>query len=409
MSETGAAEEFGGRLAQNVVHFGRALREAGLRVGPGAIADALEAVEAAGIGHREDFYWTLHACLVKRHEDHEVFDQTFRLFFRRRGLFEQMMAELLPPTPAKPNEKRKEVMNRVASALHRQRETEPERQPKPRLELDARLTMSAAEVLQTRDFEAMNAAEIAEARRLIRRMVMPDDRVPTRRLVPGARGARVDLRRTLRASLRRGGQMVSLERRQPALRHPPVVAICDISGSMAQYSRMMLHFLHALTESRGRVHSFVFGTRLTNVTRQLAARDPEIALQRAGAAVSDWSGGTRITTCLRRFNHDWSRRVLGQGAVVLLVTDGLERDPEADLEHEVERLRRSCRRLIWLNPLLRFDRFEAKAGGIRAMLPHVDEFRPVHNLAAVHDLVAALDGEGARPRSPRDWLKEAAA
>ncbi|ESR22473.1 vWA domain-containing protein [Lutibaculum baratangense] len=408
MSGQGGPGVASGRLAENVVHFGRALRAAGMRVGPGAIADALQALATTGVGGRGDVYWTLHACLVKRHEDHEVFDQTFRLFFRRRGLQERMMSELLPPTPNA--DRSNEVRSRVADALHGKREAELPREQKPKVELDARLTMSQTELLQTKDFEAMSAAEIAVARQLVRRLVMPDDKVRTRRLVPSGRGGRIDMRRSLRASLRTGGHGVTLERRAPAERHPPVVALCDISGSMAQYSRMVLHFLHALTEARGRVHSFVFGTRLTNVTRQLAARDPEVALERTACAVSDWSGGTRITTCIRRFNHDWSRRVLGQGAVVLLVTDGLERDPDADLAREVERLKRSCRRLVWLNPLLRFDRFEPRAGGIRAILPHVDEFRPVHNLAAMRELVAALDGSAvSAPRSPRDWLKEYAA
>jgi uncharacterized protein with von Willebrand factor type A (vWA) domain len=185
------------------------------------------------------------------------------------------------------------------------------------------------------------------------------------------------------------------------------VALVDISGSMAEYSRIFLHFLHAVTEKRRRVHSFVFGTRLTNITRSLRARDPDEALALAGKAAPDWEGGTRISTALHAFNRVWSRRVLGGGAIVLLFTDGLERHLDGELPFEMDRLHRSCRQLVWLNPLLRFDGFEARASGIRAMLPHVDSFRPIHNLAAMADLCAALSPQASRASDPRLWLKKA--
>ena len=202
--------------------------------------------------------------------------------------------------------------------------------------------------------------------------------------------------------------MIALATREPALRHPPLVALCDISGSMAEYTRLFLHFLHTLTDARRRVHTFLFGTRLTNVTRALKSRDPDEALARCSAQVQDWSGGTRIATCLHGFNRQWSRRVLGQGAVVLLFTDGLERDGVADLTVEMDRLHRSCRRLVWLNPLLRFDGFEARAQGIRAMLPHVDEFRPIHTLASMDQLTRALSADGSGEADPRRWLRRVA-
>lgn len=409
VSETGVTTKADdGRLADNIVHFARALRTAGLRVGPGSVVDAIRAVETAGIGEKEDFYWILHSVLVKRREDHELFDQAFRLYWRKRALLERMMAQMLPPTPGGPRKDAEQVRSRVADALMKN-EREPER-AKPKVEIDARLTLSAQEVLQRKDFEQMTVAEIAEARRLIARMMLPADKVRTRRLEPSARGRQIDLRRSFRSSIRSGAHgMIDLRRLAPARKHPPLVAICDISGSMTQYSRMFLHFLHALTESRGRVSSFVFGTRLTNVTRQIRARDPDEALERCSDAVADWAGGTRIATCLQEFNRLWSRRVLGQGAVVLLVTDGLEREGGGELAFEMDRLHRSCRRLIWLNPLLRFDGFEAKAAGVRAMLPHVDEFRPIHNLGAMSDLIAALDVRRPGGADPAKWLKARAA
>lgn len=393
-----------GRLAENIVHFARALRAAGIRVGPGAVVDAIRAVEAGGIGARDDFYWVLHATLIKRHEDHETFDQAFRIFWRKRALLERLMAQLMPTVPV-PAE-RKEASKRVAEALLKgERDIAP---PPPVLEIDAKLTMSASEVLQRKDFEQMSAAEIAQARALIARLVLPADKVPTRRLAPAELGRLVDMRRSFRASLRSGGGLIDLKRLSRTERHPPLVAICDVSGSMTQYSRMFLHFLHALAERRGRVSSFVFGTRLTNVTRQLRARDPDDALRRCSDQVVDWAGGTRIATCLREFNRRWSRRVLGQGAVVLLVTDGLERDVGEDLSFEIDRLHRSCRRLVWLNPLLRYDGFEAKAGGIVTMLPHVDEFRSIHSLDSMADLVRALDARRPARVDPRSWLRQAA-
>jgi len=186
------------------------------------------------------------------------------------------------------------------------------------------------------------------------------------------------------------------------------VALLDISGSMSQYTRLFLHFLHAVTDARKRVATFLFGTRLTNVTRALKAKDPDEALAACAASVQDWSGGTRIATSLKAFNKLWARRVLTQGAIVLLITDGLERDGGERLAFEIDRLHRSCRRLIWLNPLLRFSGFEAKAKGIRAMLPHVDELRPIHNLESMADLVRALSDRGARTGEPKAWLEKVA-
>jgi hypothetical protein len=210
------------------------------------------------------------------------------------------------------------------------------------------------------------------------------------------------------ASLRSGGDLLLPKFRNRRLVEPPVVALADISGSMSQYSRIFLHFLHALMEDRRRVHTFLFGTRLTNVTRALRRKDPDQALADCSRAVADWSGGTRIASTLGEFNRLWSRRVLGQGAIVLLITDGLEREPGDDLARQMDRLRRSCRRLIWLNPLLRFDGFEARARGIRQMLPHVDEFRAVHSLDALSDLCASLARPAARGEDPKSWLKRVA-
>ncbi|MGE5365720.1 MAG: vWA domain-containing protein [Betaproteobacteria bacterium] len=400
-----AGSEQTGHLAENIVYFARALRAAGIPVGPGAVLDALEALKVAGVGTREDFYWTLHAVFVKRHEHSILFDQAFRIFFRRRGYIDQLLAMMLPLAPAAPQAPQAGA-TRVHEALFAGLDDKLKKERE--VELDARLTVSDREVLQRKDFAQMTAAEIAAAKDAMKRLVLPLAELRTRRLTPHLHGHLIDIRRTLRASMKGGGDFIDLRFIGPKTRPPPVVALLDISGSMSQYSRIFLHFLHALTDARKRVSTFLFGTRLTNVTRALRERDPDDALAACSAAVPDWSGGTRIASSLRAFNKLWARRVLAQGAVVLLITDGLERDADEALAFEMDRLHRSCRRLIWLNPLLRFEGFEARARGIKAMLPHVDEMRPIHNLESMTGLVAALARGGDSSADPKAWLRKAA-
>jgi uncharacterized protein with von Willebrand factor type A (vWA) domain len=394
-----------GRFATNIMHFARTLRAAGMRIGPGQVIRAIEAVEAAGIGRREDFYWTLHAVFVNRRDQREVFDQAFHIFWRDPRLLERMMGLLLPQVTVEQDPAKKmEVSRRLQEALNAGRGESPrdEREP-PEVEMDVALTWSDRELLQKRDFEQMSAQEIVQALRAIERLRLPLDELRTRRYRPTSSGRRIDMRATLRRSLRSG--MTSLRFREPRRRPPPLVILCDISGSMARYSRMFLHFMHVVTNDRDRVHCFVFGTRLTNVSRALRNRDVDVALAKASAQVEDWSGGTRIGHALHEFNNRWSRRVLGQGAVLLLITDGLDREGAAGLPEEMERLHKSCRRLIWLNPLLRYEGYEPKSQGNRAMLPHVDEFRPVHNLESLAGLVEVLGKPALSHRRPEPSLQ----
>lgn len=408
MNDDSTPAKGSGRLAENIVYFSRVLHEAGLPVGPGAVLDAVRAVEAAGIGTRADFRATLHAIFVKKHEHTLIFDQAFDIFWRKRGLIDKLIAMMSPiAEPKDPKAGKAQAgATRISEAMFNKQK---EKHDNPQVELDYRLTTSADELLQKKDFAQMTAEEIARARTIIARLRLERDEIRTRRFVADPHGARVDPRRTFRRSLRAGGASIELAFRDRAIRKPPIVAICDISGSMSDYTRIFLHFLHAMTDARTRVHTFLFGTRLTNVTRALRHKDPDEALAACSESVEDWSGGTRIATSLHVFNRTWSRRVLGQGASVLLFTDGLERDGAADLAREMERLKKSCRRLVWLNPLLRYDRFEAKAQGIRAMLPFVDEFRPIHNLASIEDLARALAGEWqSAVKNPKAWLRDAA-
>jgi uncharacterized protein with von Willebrand factor type A (vWA) domain len=397
-----------GKLSHNIAHFARALRKAGLPVGPGRLVDAIRAVEAAGFSERGDFYWTLHACFVSRPEHGAVFAQVFRLYWRDPRYLEHMMALMLPAVRGVQEERPAEAAaKRAAEALLDQQDRPVPRQDDTEateIEIDASRTASAEERLRTLDFEQMSAAEVAEARRMLARLELPVPPLRTRRQAPAFAGA-PDPRAALRLMARRGGEIARLPARAPRERWPNLVVLCDISGSMSAYSRMVLHFVHAVSNARGqgwaRVHAFTFGTRLTNITRHLATRDVDQSLKAAGTEAQDWSGGTRIGACLHTFNRDWSRRVLGQGAVVLLITDGLDRDDGARLAREAERLHLSARRVIWINPLLRWDGFAPRAAGIRALLPHVDCFRSGHNIATLAGLAETVRSAGDRGEKDR--------
>ncbi len=393
-----------GQIPTNVLHFARLLRRAGLKVGPADMLAAQQAVGLIDIGNKQQMQSALRATMVHRHEDTDLFDYAFSIYWRdpAAAMQAKAMAALDGGKETAP-EKAPPGAKRIEDAFRPKQEKREIPDDRP-AEYDAVMTVSERERLNTMDFEAMSAAEIAQAKAEIARLHLPLDEKRTRRHRPDASGPRIDLRATLRRSLRQGGELAVLARTRRTTKPPPLVVLCDISGSMARYAQILLHFLHAVANDRDRVHSFLFGTRLSNITRQLKARDPEVAFQLVAHAVPDWSGGTRIGEAIARFNHDWSRRVLGQGAVVLLVTDGLDREGAAGLADEMERLHKSCARLVWLNPLLRWDGFAPKSQGIRAMLPHVDEFRTVHNIASLRSLVETLS----RPASPREmdrWRK----
>ncbi|MFY0645760.1 vWA domain-containing protein [Sulfitobacter geojensis] len=399
------------KLAGNITHFARALRRAGLPIGPGRVIDAIRAVEAAGFSDKRDFYWTLHACFVNRPEHRTVFAQLFRLYWRDPRYLEHMMAAMLPAIrgvqedrPAQAAEKRAAEALLDGAEAPPQDEEEAPPEEDALIEVDASLTMSSSERLRSLDFEQMSVAEMAEAKRMLARLSLPVKPLPSRRAMVSPTG-RIDAAKSMRAALRRGGEMQQLAFKKPRPRYPNLVVLCDISGSMSQYSRVILHFLHAVSNAKGagwaQVHAFTFGTRLTNITRHLATRDVDAALAAAGAEAQDWEGGTRIGASIEAFNRDWSRRVMGQGAVVLLITDGLDRDAPDDLARQMQRLHLSARRVIWLNPLLRWDGFAPKAAGIRAMLPHVDSFRAGHSIASLEELAQVISrpddvGEKAR-------------
>jgi uncharacterized protein with von Willebrand factor type A (vWA) domain len=391
-SRAKSGNEVGGLLTENIMYFVRVLRKAGFLLGPGQVLDALRAVVAIGLSSRNDFYWTLYAVLVKHHTQREVFDQAFHIFWKNPKILESMMQLVLPDmsdTNAMLPDSN-DISRRLAEALSSDQNKQPELQEEDEVEFDSSLTWSANESFGKKDFEKMSSVEISRALIAVHRMKLPLNEVPTRRFKASNSGARIDMRRTMRAGLKSGTDFIPLMKKKRCVRRPPLVVLCDISGSMERYSRILLHFMHTVTNDRDRVHTFIFGTRLTNITRYLRYKDVDESLEKVGEVATDWSGGTRIGHSLSDFNKFWSRRVLSQGAVVILISDGLDRDEGEGLRYEMQRLHMSCRRLIWLNPLLRYEGFEPKSMGIKAMLPYVDEFRTIHNLNSINELIEVL-------------------
>jgi hypothetical protein len=389
-------------LADNIVHFSRVLRTAGLAVGPDRVLAAIAAVEAVGLQRRDDVHAALSAVMLDRHEQQVVFDAAFDAFWRDPKLLDQLLYTLLPKVQGR-GEANKPRAHRVAEALAAPRkEAPPPAAEPPRQDVlfEVSFSFSERERLQRADFETMTAAEFELAKALAERAPLPVQPVQRRRQEAAAAGARIDLRRTIQRMVREP-HLIQPAFTRPRSELPPLVVLLDISGSMERYARLFLHYVHGLTRRWLKVQTFTFGTRLSNITRCLRHRDPDVALRQADEQVHDWKGGTRIASCLAEFNRRWGRRVLGGNAAVLLVTDGLDRDDHGGLGQAAAQLHRMAHQVVWLNPLLRYDGFEPRAAGVRAILPHVDRFLPVHNLASLADLGRALREP---PRMPQVLL-----
>lgn len=381
------AAEAAGKLTENLLIFARLLRSVGIPIGTGSVLRASEAINLIGMNSRADLHACLQSVFITRHDQQALFDQAFELFWRNPKLMERMLAAMLP-TVQSPEQNNTQLLKRLSDALQSDNKNEVELQEQE-IEFDASFTYSDTEILQEKDFEQMSTEEIERAKQIIQELALPLREIKTRRFLAGGNTGPIDMRKTMQSAMR-SSDTIPLQFKQPRSRLPALVVLCDISGSMSQYSRMFLHFMHAVTSDRDRVFSFVFGTRLSNITRYLAHRDVDMALAKTSQSVQDWSGGTRIGTCLAQFNQQWSRRVLSQGAITLLITDGLDRDEGAGLRQEMDRLARSSKRVVWLNPLLRYEGFQPKASGIRAMLPYVDDFVTAHNINSLAELVRLL-------------------
>jgi uncharacterized protein len=378
------------QLAENIVHFARLLRGAGLQIGADRVLAAIAAVEAVGLDRRTDVHAALSAAILDRHEQQDDFDALFDAFWRDPGPLDPSIAVARPATSVgrKP---RPPQTGRVDMALA------PPTTDRDREEAKdvTRLRFSDRERLQRADFGTMSAVDHEWARNLAERVPPPVAPVLRRRHERAARG-RIDLRRTLQAMARQPHTLTPVYTR-PVRELPAIVVLLDVSGSMEPYARVFLHYVHGLMRRGIKVQIFTFGTRLTPITRCLRHRDADLALKGVAEQVPDWNSGTRIASSLDDFSRHWARRVLGGNAAVLLVTDGLDRDAHGALGEAAARLKRSSHQLVWLNPLLRFDGFEPRAAGLRALLPHVDRFLPVHNLASLLDLGRALHEPAVRP------------
>ncbi|MBU99913.1 MAG: VWA domain-containing protein [Rhodospirillaceae bacterium] len=401
----------GEKLSDNVLYFARVLRSAGIPIGSGRILDAIKAIDKIGLADKSIFYWALHSVFVHKNEHREIFDQAFKIFWKNPRLLEKMMQLALPRlNTGTPGASDADINRRVQEAFNTDnmsKENYVHPSTEDELKFDAVMTYSESELLQGMDFEQMSSDEINKAKKVIAQMNLSIPQVKSRRFKNSSLRRKIDLRQSLKGANKFCGEYIPLRYKSRKDKNPPIIAICDISGSMSRYSRMLLHFMHVLTTLRNDVHTFLFGTRLTNVTRFLRFKDVDEALAATSSAVEDWSGGTRIGDCLKDFNFNWSRRVLGPGAIVLFITDGLDRGGGIGLSKQIKLIQKSSKRLIWLNPLLRYEEFAPKPTGVKAILPYVDEFRPIHSLESMDQLVNALSETNLQSRfNMAPWLQK---
>jgi len=388
-----------GHLLRNMVLFARMLRALGINVTPTQILDLVEGLKHIDMRRREDFKNTAQTILVSRYDHLDLFNRAFDLFWQARGeneLLEMDLGTLLQ----KPTQVKQEELEPVESS---QNGDSPEKESEEPV-IDTVYTYSAREVLRQKDFADLTSEELQEVKQLMQAMVWQLEQRRTRRRTRARHGAYPDMRRTFRQNLRYGGEPLQLAWRRRKQKRRPLVVICDISGSMERYARVLLKFIYVISNGLEKVEAFVFSTRLTRITHQLKERDIDAALDQATLAIHDWAGGTRIGESLKTFNYEWGRRVLGQGAIVLLISDGWDRGDIDLLEREMNRLQLSCHRLIWLNPLLGSENYEPLTRGIQTALPYIDDFLPVHNLKSLAQLGALLERLGEYRPSRRQHL-----
>lgn len=394
----------GGHLMTHLLSFGYLLHEMGVPVSPGQMLDLIDALKYVPITRREDFRAAARATLVLRREDLPLFDMAFEFFWRKSGLTPEQELMMMGLSQTRVPQRQLRLPKRkpdAASEADRPKEEQED-------EVEIQLTYSRSEALHTKDFGQFSWEEVQQCKELLRRMSWKIEDRPNRRRRPDRSGRTLDIRRTLRQNMRYGGEPVTLAWRETQREPRPLVVLCDISGSMERYSRILLQFVHAISSGVGDVESFVFGTRLTRITRQLRHKDIDDAVDAVTKHVRDWSGGTRIGDAIREFNYRWGRRVLGRGPVVLLISDGWDRGEPDLLSHEMDRLQRSCHRLIWLNPLLGSPGYEPLTLGMQAALPFVDDFLPVHNLVSLEQLGQRLSTLSKTPTARRQRVLAAA-
>lgn len=379
-----------GKFTENIAGFGRALRRAGLQVDSARIALAHEAAQVVGVAQREDFGAALEAVLVTREADRAVFRELFDAWFRDPEIAHKLLAQMLPSAQGKAEPKQRRP--RVAEALAPQRRFGQQAAPRndKEVQFDAAMTASDLALLKHADFNALSAGEFRLVERLVRDIALPVPRVPGRRTRPGARGARLNWSRSIRQAAHTGGELLLLRRLEQRSQPLPLLVLVDVSGSMERYARLLLAFLHAATHGNRRRDVFAFGTHLTDLTPAFRLGDTDAMLAAAGSAIDDFAGGTRLGESLATLRRQFARRLVGRRTLVLVITDGLDTGDAAELDRELTWLTHRCRRLLWLNPLLRYEGYAPLARGAVVLDRHAHGSLAVHNLEKLEDLAAGL-------------------
>jgi len=378
------------KLDKNIVFFARLLRASGILIGSDSILEAIESIKLVDIKNKKSFFYALQTCFIKRPEDMKIFAQAFSLFWQNPRFRDRMRDLLLPQTRIQnPEEEKEELAKRIQDTL-----STPEK-PKERvveeetLLIDTSGTASDTKLFNEKDFEMMSKEEIHIASQSIKELLIKIPKRPFRRSEKSYLGLEVSARESLRRAKRNFGSVIpKLVRKKEVSR--PVVVLLDISGSMENYSRMMIHFVHNLMQKHKKVHAFLFGTKLTNISFQMKNKDIDVALKEVSKATNDWAGGTRIRDSIFTFNKNWVRRVSSSNSIIFLITDGLDRDHSTDLFNQMERLQKSCYKLVWLNPLLRFTDFLPKSISIKRILLNVDAFLPIHSIESMQNLTSLI-------------------
>ncbi len=385
-----------GKIVDNILFFSRILRNAGIQVGPSQIINAVKAINFIGIKSRNDFYYVFKTCLINQKSNIFIFDQAFDIVFNKTksisGINSDINSVEEKLNKEKNNEKN-EISKRIGETLFPDNILSKKNTiiSEDNIISNHKASYSQKERLNHLDFEAMDNSEILLAKIAISKLKIKSKKIKSRRYNSKKNGKYIDLKKTFQKTIRNGTSSIALSFKNNKLESPPIVVICDISGSMSNYSRMFLHFMHAIMDKKKRISTFLFGTRLSNITRYLKYYDIDIALNNVSENVVDWSGGTRIGECLKDYNKFWAKRVQTGNSVVLIITDGLDRGSNNILGAEMERLKKTCKKIIWLNPLMRYEKYQTLATGAATMQKYVDKMKKIHNLQSMLEITSELN------------------
>ena len=374
------------KLLDNILRFIRLLRKSGVKIGNQSSIDALKGIKILKIGSRKEFYWSLHTTLINRNEDKEIFDQCFYLFWQNPKIMEQVFNLLIPQIGTqKSPENPKKQLKRISENLGK-KNIDLEKNQKDEIIFDSQMSWSNKSSINSKDFEMMSLSELKEAEEVIKKLLIKSKNQLTRRWKSKDNGIKISYKNTIKKSIQNNG-IIKLGYRSQLKKSKSLVILIDISGSMESYSRIMLFFSHLLMQQQNDIEVFTFGTSLTRITRLLKNKDIDFSLNKIGNFVTDWAAGTKITSSINDFNLNWSRRILTQNQSLILISDGLERDQTKNLDFEINRLSMFAKNIIWLNPLLRYEKFEPKVASIKTILKYVNKIVPIHNINSIDKLV----------------------